>query len=291
MRVWHQCRRRGIRHLHVHFANVSADVAMLVAEFGGEGWTWSFTMHGPTEFSDVEAHRLRQKAEDAEFVACISDYARSQLLAIADPGRWHRFVVARLGVVPQEPRTRPGGEPPNFLVVGQLARRKGHDVLLHALARLRHEARLTIVGDGPERERLERLASELGVRDRVSFEGARGQHELRGYYEAADVFCLPSFQEGLPVVLMEAMAFGVPVVATRIMGVPELVDDGVSGVLVTAARVDELATALDELLDDPARAEAIGRVGRERVRREYDLEANVGRLSELLTRADAEAAR
>jgi glycosyltransferase involved in cell wall biosynthesis len=298
MRVFEHCRRNGIRHLHVHFANVSADVAMLVVEFArrarrGERWTWSFTMHGPTEFSDVEAHRLRQKAESAEFVACIGDFARSQLMAVVDPSRWDRLQVVRLGVVPSE-FAPPGHLPerdgaPTVVAVGQLARRKGHEVLLRALALMRSPARLVLVGDGPERERLERLARDLGLDGRVRFAGARGQHEIPGFYADADVFCLPSFQEGVPVVLMEAMAAGLPVVATRIMGVPELVEDGVSGVLVAPGREDELAAATDALLDDRERAAALAGAGRARVEELYDLNANVPALAALLRRAGGPA--
>lgn len=298
MRVFEHCRRNGIRHLHVHFANVSADVAMLVVEFAtaarrGERWKWSFTMHGPTEFSDVEAHRLRQKAESAEFVACIGDFARSQLMAVTDPARWDRLHVVRLGVVPgefarsREPSNRDGA--PTVLAVGQLARRKGHEVLLRGLTLMRTPARLVLVGDGPERPRLERLTRDLGLQSRVTFAGARGQHEIPGFYAAADVFCLPSFQEGVPVVLMEAMAAGVPVVATRIMGVPELVEDGVSGLLVAPGREEELAAAIDAVLENRDRGAQLASAGRARVEQRYDLNANVLALAGLLRHAGVPA--
>jgi colanic acid/amylovoran biosynthesis glycosyltransferase len=140
------------------------------------------------------------------------------------------------------------------------------------------------VGDGPERGHLESLAASLGIDSRVTFAGARGQHEIPAFYAAADLFCLPSFQEGVPVVLMEAMAREIPVVATRVMGVPELVEDGISGVLVRPGHEDELAAAIDGLLDDPVRAEAIAQAGRERVRSLYDLETNVALKADLFRR-------
>jgi glycosyltransferase involved in cell wall biosynthesis len=293
MRVWEHCRELGVRHLHVHFANVSADVAMLVVAFGnaagrGGEWRWSFTLHGPTELSDTETHRLRQKAESAAFVACISDFARSQLMALVDPIHWERLHVVRLGVITgeaAEERREARGEEPRVLIVGQLARRKGHEVLLRALRQSRHRPHLTIVGDGPERARLERLAAILGLSSRVTFAGARGQDEVPGFYASATLFCLPSFQEGVPVVLMEAMARGIPVIATRVMGVPELVEDGESGVLVSPGRADELAAAIDALLDDPERAAVMGRAGRERVLARYDLEHNVREMARLFEAA------
>ena len=103
MLVWRRCTERGIGHIHVHFANVAADVALLATSFGrtaGGPRTWSFTMHGPTEFLDVEAHRLPQKAEDAAFVACISDFARSQLMALVDPGCWESLHIVHCGIHP-----------------------------------------------------------------------------------------------------------------------------------------------------------------------------------------------
>jgi glycosyltransferase involved in cell wall biosynthesis len=161
---------------------------------------------------------------------------------------------------------------------------KGHPVLMEAVAELRrdgHDVQLTIVGDGPERERLRQIARELEIEDAVELPGAVGQEEVREQLVRADVFCAPSFAEGVPVVLMEAMATELPVVATRVMGVGELVDDGKQGLLVPPARADLLAGALASLAADPERRAAMGAAGRRKVQAEFDQDASAARLAEL----------
>jgi len=171
-----------------------------------------------------------------------------------------------------------------ILNVGRLAPVKGQALLIDAVARLRDngiEAHARIVGDGPEREPLERRIDELGLRDAVELTGPVGQDRIRELYAQADVFCLPSFREGLPFVLMEALAMELGVVATRIMGIPELVDDGESGRLVSPGRVDELAAALAELARDPDRRRSLGAAGRATVEREYALSRLASEMREL----------
>ncbi len=144
------------------------------------------------------------------------------------------------------------------------------------------DARLTLAGDGAERDFLERRAQELGVAHAVEFLGAVEHDRMSALYEDADVFCLPSFAEGIPIVLMEAMAMEIPVVATEIMGVPELVDDEQSGLLVPPARPELLAAALVRLLTDPELRERMGREGRRRVAADYDITGSAARLRSLL---------
>lgn len=131
--------------------------------------------------------------------------------------------------------------------------------------------RLTLVGDGPRRDELEALAGRLGVADRVRFTGSIGHDDILPMFRSADVFCLPSFSEGVPVVLMEAMAHSVPVVTTRIMGIPELVEDGLSGLLVAPGRVDVLVEALIRLVRDADLRQQLGARGRDKVLAEFDV--------------------
>jgi glycosyltransferase involved in cell wall biosynthesis len=275
--VWRECERLGIRHLHAHHANVGSDVALLASRLGGDGWSWSFTMHGPTELFDVREHRLAQKVERAAFVACISDYARSQLMGLVGREHWDRLHVVHCGldVSAFDLVERPARErDPEILTVGRVVPVKGQSLLVEALAELRRRgvgARLAIVGEGDGLPELRAVAERLGVADRVELAGAVGQDDIRERYARADVFALPSFAEGLPVVLMEAMATGLPVVASRITGVPELVQDGVSGLLVAPGRADELADALERLLGEPRqRRLEMGRAGRAKVVAEFD---------------------
>jgi glycosyltransferase involved in cell wall biosynthesis len=289
--VWRQCVKRGIRHIHAHHANVGSDVALLASRLGGDGWSWSFTMHGSTEFFDVREHRLPQKVELAEFVVCVSSHGRSQLMSLVDPVHWDKLSVVHCGIdlTRFEPDgARRGAAPPEILTVGRLVPVKGQALLVESLAGLRRrgvEAKLTFVGDGPQLPPLRALAERLGVADAVEFAGAVGQEEIRDYYERADVFALPSFAEGLPVVLIEAMATGLPVVASRITGIPELVEEGVSGLLVTPGDVSELTAALERALrDSPERREAMGRAGRAKVVAEFDLEGTAAELTALFKR-------
>lgn len=283
--MWRECKRRGIRHIHAHHANVASDVALLAAHLGGEDWSWSFTMHGSTEFFDVREHRLPQKVELAEFVVCVSDHGRSQLMTHVGTEHWDKLRVVHCGVdvsAFEPPGQRPGGAGGEILTVGRVVPVKGQSLLVEALPELARrgvDARLTIVGDGPQLPELRELARRLGVQERVSFVGAVGQDEIREHYERADVFALPSFAEGLPVVLVEAMAMGLPVVASRITGVPELVEEGVSGELVAPGRGDDLAGALARLLSEsPERRAEMGRAGRRRVEAEFDVERTAAEL-------------
>jgi colanic acid/amylovoran biosynthesis glycosyltransferase len=291
--LWRWCRAHGIRHVHVHFANAAADVALLLVHFAdeprGERWSWSFTMHGPAELFDVRGQRLADKARRAAWVQCISEYARSQLMALLEPSEWSKLHVIHSGIDPSvyspARRSPPEAGPVRLLTVGRLVAGKAHALLLQAVAVLRErgvEAGLTVVGEGPERARLEALARSLGVDDRVAFTGAIGQDDMPERYAAADVFCLSSVAEGLPVVLLEAMASGLPVVAPRITGVPEAVQDGVSGRLVAPGSRAELVEALSELAGDPEARADLGAAGRARVVAEFDARASARRIEGIL---------
>lgn len=296
MMLWRYCHRRGVRHIHAHHLNQASDAAMLATEYANAagadpGWTWSFTMHGPNELYDVSRFRLAEKAASAAAVACISDFARSQVMAFAPEEAWPRFQIVHCGLDPDEfdPGERPPARPEDgfrILYVGRLVPFKGQGILLEAIAALRAsgvDARLTLIGEGPSRRDLERRAQELGLAEFVDFAGAVGQDEIRSHYAAADAFCLPSFAEGVPVVLMEAMAMRLPVVTTRVMGISELVDDGESGLLVRPGRADELTRALARLAADPELRHRLGSRGREKVAADFDVREAGARLARMFS--------
>jgi glycosyltransferase involved in cell wall biosynthesis len=171
------------------------------------------------------------------------------------------------------------------LFVGRLAGVKGVPILIDAMSNLveKHpDLRLRLVGDGPDRRRLEADVEARGLGKRIEFLGYRSQAEVAEELARTDVFVLPSFAEGVPVVLMEAMAAQVPVVTTRIAGVPELVEDGVSGLLVPPGDSDAFTAALDALLADPDRRQALGAAGRRKVVADYDAAQEARRLSVLV---------
>ncbi|HTX09583.1 MAG TPA: glycosyltransferase family 4 protein [Solirubrobacteraceae bacterium] len=301
--VWSECRQRDVRHLHAHFANVASAVALLAAEFGRhDGFRWSFTMHGYTEFDEVRRYALAEKARRAAFVACISDFCRAQLLKLVEPDWWDKLVVVRCGLDPNELRSLPertrtspapsSSTPLRLLFVGRLVSEKGVLILLRALAELRRrgvEVDAVLVGDGPERGEFEQAGRRLGLAKQLTFTGALTGARLAPLYRQADVFCLPSFAEGLPVVLMEAMANELPVITSRIAGIGELVDDGANGQLLPPGRDDVIADALERLAADPELRARWGRAGRERVLRDYDVGRSAALLESLFTSRGAGA--
>lgn len=274
--LWAWLEERGLRHVHVHFANVSSDVAMLATRLGGTLFGWSLTIHGPTELNDVVTHRLALKLREADAVVCTSDYVRAQLISAGDREDWRKLRTIHSGVdltmFTPSPRPLDRTRTIEILNVAGMSVRKGQSVLLSAFAELRRrhpDVRLTLVGDGPERAALERRACALDLGDSVQFVGALGHDRVADAYRRADVFCLPSYAEGVPTVLMEAMASGLPVVATHVMGVPELVDRS-SGLLVAPGRDDQLADALDRLAGDGELRTRMGQAARRRVEAHHD---------------------
>lgn len=275
--------RRNVTHLHTHFANSGCSVAMLTSEMSAI--PFSFMMHGPSEFFEAEHWRLDEKVARARFVTCISHFCRSQLMIFSDQAHWGKLHILHCALEPgfyDHPRPAPGKR---LLFVGRMAGVKGVPVLLEAMQSLREhhpDVRLTLVGGGPELAGLEARASDLGVSDLVEFVGYKSQSEVAAYLSQSDVFVLPSFAEGLPVVLMEALASRVPVVTTRIAGVAELVEDGVSGYLVPPGDIDSLAARISALLEDPALRRRMGEAGRTRVIGEFNISTECARLAHLM---------
>lgn len=278
-------RARGVTHFHTHF---SSTVGLLLARVFPI--TWSITIHGPEEFNDTTGFFMGEKIASAKFVAAISSYARSQILRCCDPQLWDKVHTCRLGVDGSvfAPRPEPaGGEPPEILCVGRLAPVKAQYILIEALPILAARgvpAVLRLVGDGPDRAMLEAAAARMGISQRVIFDGWRNQDEVRDRYRRASVFAMASFAEGIPVVLMEAMGMEIPVLATRIMGIPELIEDGKSGLLVPPADPAALADALERLLTDAELRRALGPEGRRRVLEDFDLATNGARLAAVFRR-------
>lgn len=302
-----EMRRRGLRHVHVHFANNSADIARLActvgrAVDGGATWTWSLAVHGSTELDHAESYGLAGKAASADLVTCITDFCRSQVMRHLPPETWDRLHVVPMGVpagiVHSEPVVPAGAAVPDpgvlrLLFVGRLVPEKGPHVLLEAADQLarswagggQHDRRVDVVmiGAGPLRESLEQRARMLHPSVGVRLLGGLPHEQLLPWYSWAQVFCLPSFAEGLPVVLMEALAHGLPVVTTPIAGIPELVVDQDTGVLVAPGRADLLAAALRKLADDPVAARRLGGRGLVAVRSRHDAHANGILLAALLS--------
>ena len=278
---------RQIEHLHNHIAEASGTVAMLAAQMGG--FTYSFTLHGPYIFFKAYQWRLDEKIKRALFVCCISDYARSQGMIFAPIEKWNRMHIIHCGVDPclfDVASHQHQGE--RLLYVGRLAAAKGLPILLESLAIVKKqhpEVILTVVGDGSDRCHLEQMTLQLGLSENVNFVGYQSQAEVREYFQQTDVFVMSSFAEGIPVVLMEAMAAAVPVVATQIAGIGELVENGISGYLVPPGDSNVLALRIEKLLQDSTLRAAFGIAGRAKVEKDFNIQNEVARLYNLMNSA------
>jgi colanic acid/amylovoran biosynthesis glycosyltransferase len=273
----------GLAHLHVHFATPASTVALITSRIFPI--TFSVTVHGPDEFYDIPGYRLPQKIVAARFMCCIGTYARSQLMKISPPTAWDKLEVVPLGVDPSAFMPRPLRQDPaafEVLCVGRLVPAKGQYILLAAIAQLvraGRKMRLRLIGDGPDRSGLEAAVASSDLGGSVIFEGAVNQERIRSFYATADVFALASFAEGIPVALMEAMAMEIPCVSTCIAGIPELIRDGIDGLLVPPSDGIALARAIATLMDDAALRQRIAQAGRRRILAKYDLNRNAMNLA------------
>jgi len=234
----------------------------------------------------VPGQRLALKMAEADAVVCISQFARGQLMRISRPEDWPKLTLCRLGVTPRDFRfaLREGGATARLLCVGRLTPAKGQVLLVQACARLRDAGvafHLTLVGAGPDRERVERAVAELRLQRQVTLTGALNQKDVRGQFAQADVFVLPSLAEGIPVVLMEAMASGVPCVTTPVNGIPELIEHERTGLLARPGDVESLAGELRRLIAEPALRRALALAARDKVLADFDLAQNVAALARI----------
>lgn len=271
--------KNNIKHVHVHFANPASSVALILTRIFP--FTFSMTVHGPDEFYDVTLNNLKEKIEGAAFIFCISNYARSQLLRISDPEAWDKIETVRLGVDPDiyTPNTiKEHPSPIEILCVGRLTLTKGQHILIKAmqhLVRQGRQVRLQLVGDGPDRPRLEQQALRLGLQENIVFKGALNREGTLNVYKTADIFALASFAEGLPVVLMEAMSMEIPCITTGINGIPEIIKNEINGLLVAPSDDEETAQAIARLIDDVPLRRKLGKEGRSIIMEKYNLRINI----------------
>lgn len=281
----HHLRDKGVRHLHNHFSDASCSVAMLAAELAEI--PFSVAVHGPGELFEPKYWRLDKKVEKAAFVTAISYFARSQVMLFSEPEHWDKIAIVHCGVDPKlydTPKIKT--DRTNLLFVGRLAPEKGVRVLIEALeasVKGYPNLQLTLVGDGPDRTELESMVREMGLSDHVIFTGYLAPQDVAGQLATADIFVLPSFAEGVPVSLMEAMASRVPVIAPRVAGVQELVEDGVSGFCVAPGHVEMLRDSIELLAKDADLRATLGQAGRDKVLAEFVIKNEGAWLMEWMT--------
>ena len=275
---------RGVRSVHTHFASTVLLLSSKVFPI-----RYSMTLHGSGEFVDVVGFHLAEKVRCAQFVVTISHFGRSQVLNASHPGDWSKVLVVPLGVdtdeyAPAHRQLREVGASLRLISVGHLSRVKGYPLLIEAVHQLRSRGKsveLTVIGEGSCRKEIETLIKELALENAVHLVGACNHDRIPEYLAASDIFVLSSFLEGVPVVLMEAMAMELPFVATRITGIPEIIDDGIDGLLVRPGDSEDLVEAIGKLADDRVLARRLGVAGRSKVLDRYELGRNADRLCEV----------
>lgn len=276
-------RRCSLTHVH---ANFSATVALILTRTFPV--TMSFAVHGFGELHNPTETHLAERIQSAVFVRSISRHGRGQMMLSCDRSQWSKLIYVPLGIDVSEfvPGAKRGvSSPANILCVGRLAPEKDQSLLLDAIATLSAAGfplHLRLVGDGPDRKFLERRAAELGIAACVEFAGWLDQRQLITLYADSDLFVLPSLAEGIPMVLMEAMAMQIPCVAPCITGIPELIEDGVEGMLYAVADLEELTAKIRALLESPELIQQIGKQARLRVIRDYNMARNTERFAEVL---------
>lgn len=281
---WHREARTD--HVHAHFGTNSTTVALLCRTLGGP--PFSFTTHGPEEFDKPVALGLDAKVEGSAFAVAISEYGRSQLSRWAAYDQWPKLKIVHCGLDPLFLAADPVpiAEAPRLVCVARLAEQKGLPILIEAAAKLKGEGvafDLALVGGGELKAEIESLIDRLGLADSIRLLGWKSNAEVRDLILQSRALVLPSFAEGLPVVLMEALALGRPVISTWVAGIPELVRPGENGWLVPPSSVDALATAMREALHTPAaRLEAMGRNGSALAAERHDARVEAGKLVALI---------
>jgi colanic acid/amylovoran biosynthesis glycosyltransferase len=286
----HRLRELQVVHLHNHIAENSATVAMIASEMAVV--PYSMTVHGPREFFMVSQIGLAEKISRSKFVACISEFTRSQCMAWSVPWEWHKLKIVRCGL---DDRFRDAStsaiQATRFVHVGRLCPDKGQILLVEASSRLVGQGfdfTLEIIGDGPDRAQIERTIKHHKLEQCVILRGWQGNDEVKSSLSRSSVMVLPSFAEGLPVVIMEALAMERPVISTYVAGIPELVRPGENGWLVPAGDVDALVTAMREALETPIeQLQRMGRAGRERVLERHNIKTEVAKLAELFRSSNA----
>jgi len=295
MMLLDEVRKRGIEHLHVHFGTNPAAVAQIMRAMGGP--PYSFTVHGPDELDAPLGLKLGPKIEDAAFVVAITHYCAAQLRRWVSHEHWDKIRVVHCTVgdeffeqaQPIDPNSK------RLVCVGRLSPQKGQLLLVEAFADAIDrgaDAELVLCGDGEMRSEIERIAAERGLGDRLRITGWISGEQVRKEILAGRALALPSFAEGLPMVIMEAFALGRPVLTTYIAGIPELVKDGSNGWLIPAGSRDAITDAILDVLRTPtAKLEQMAALGREAVREHHYTPTETARLADHVRESVADEQR
>lgn len=275
--------KENIEHVHAHFGTNSATVALLCKLLGGP--SYSFTVHGPEEFDDPIGLGLKEKIQHCHFVLAISNFGRGQLMRWCDCEQWQKIKVVRCTVDNSylKAQTVPAPDVPRLVCVGRLCEQKGQLLLVEALNLLDKEGvifEMVLAGDGEMRNVLEKKINEYKLEKKIHITGWISGDQVKKEILASRAMVLPSFAEGLPVVIMEALALGRPVVSTYVAGIPELVKHNSNGWLTPAGSLDDLVTVLREALVASQDAlEQMGEKGAQEVNTKHNAATEAQKLS------------
>ncbi|KHA59181.1 glycoside hydrolase [Vibrio variabilis] len=272
----------GSQHVHAHFGTNSAEVVMLINALGGPDY--SFTVHGPEEFDKPQALKLREKVARAKFVVTISSFGRGQMYRWLENSLWSKVKVVHCGIEKgfhQVPLSELP-DAPQLVCVGRLCEQKGQLLLLEACKKLKKddiEFHLVLAGDGELRQDIEEFIHHHNLSKNITITGWIGSNEVRELILSSRGLVLPSFAEGLPVVIMEAMSLRRPVLTTYIAGIPELVQKDVNGWIFPSGDVNEIYLAMKEALSiNKVRFEKLSNNAYERVTQRHDIDDEASKL-------------
>ena len=282
-------KKDNVEHLHVHFGNAGANICYFAARY--LQLSWSMTLHGTSCFDYPSGQLLEEKIEHCTFANCISYFGLSQAFRQSNPDHWHKLFVTRCGIEPSvvnevfSNKQVKKSDTINLIFVGRLSPEKGVNIIIQALSEVVKEInniKLTIVGDGPRKAFLESEVEQYNLGNHIAFIGAVPEREVFDRMGECDMLVLSSFMEGIPMVLMEAMALELPVVAPRVAGIPELVIDNENGLLFDPANADQLSEKIIMLAKDSKLRIKLGKEGRKKVLNEYSINKAVEKLSSKL---------
>ncbi len=279
--------KNNIEHVHIHFANPASTVAMIAKEFGGI--EYSISVHGPDEFYNTKENLVKEKVKGAKFIRTISHFCTSQLMRESDPKYWNKFNIVRCGIDLNQflPIKKQEKETFNIVCVGRLTPSKGQTILIGAVKKIIEEVKnfkLILVGGGEDFEGIKEKIEKEKLNEYIELKGPVSHETVKEILTGADVFALPSFAEGIPVALMEAMAMEIPVISTKIAGIPELIEDYKNGFLVNASDEVQLAELMVNLINGQSGLEAIRKNARKKVEEKYNIEKNINGMIELFNK-------
>lgn len=284
-------KQSNAQHMHVHFGANATEVALLVRTLGGP--SYSFTIHGPEEFDKPEFIKLAEKINGCAFVVAISSYCRSQIFRWIPYSQWSKVKEVHCGIENAFHNINPIPitVKPQLVCVGRICEQKGQLLLVDAaniLAKKGIDFELVLGGDGEMRAEVEAQIKRYGLSDKVRITGWISSNQVRNEILNAKALVLPSFAEGLPVVIMEAMALRRPVISTYIAAIPELVITGENGFLFPAGDVNALADTLERFLALPnEQLSQMGELAYKRVLERHSVSVEANKLAQLFNEAIA----